>query len=263
MIKNLLFVFSCIVSYPLFAQDTFQLAPPLLQYQSVFFTGKTILKIKFAQEGTAVHYNLNGIEPTVKDPVYKKPLSITNNFITVKAKAFGNNFHPSETVSVTFIKDGKQIKSIEQTTPNVKYPGSGTSTLIDNKGGNTQTGSNTWMGYNCDTVTITLNLAKQERVNNVLLDFLQNEGGWIFLPEQIVVYWYDKKSKRFYPFGKEIIFMDAATTGANCNYRIINPKEKINTDKILIRLYPVKNMPAWHSNKGEHAWMFIDEIKVY
>jgi hypothetical protein len=263
MMKYILFVFLYGIAYPLFAQDTFQLAPPLLKYSSVFFTGKTNIEIKFAQSGTVVHYTINGNEPTSKDLIYKKPISITNNFTTVKAKTFGKNFHPSETVAVTFIKDGKRIKSVEQTMPNVKYPGRGTVTLIDNKGGNTQTNSNTWMGYNCDTVNITLNLRKKETVNNVLLDLLQNEDGWIFLPEQILLYWYDEKSKGFYPFGKEVLFMEEATPGAHCNYRIINSRQDIKTSKILIQLSVVKHIPSWHSNKGEHAWVFIDEIKVY
>jgi hypothetical protein len=263
MIKNILFVFLCSISSPLFAQDTFQLAPPLLKYGSIFFADKTDLAIKFAQRGTAVHYTINGNEPSARDTKYKKPISITDNFTTVKAKAFGNNFHPSATVAVTFIKDGKPIRSVEQTTANEKYPGSGAATLIDNKGGNVQTSSNTWMGYNCDTVNITVNLQKKETVNSVLLDLLQNEDGWIFLPEQILLYWYDKKSNSFFPFGKEVLFMEEPTPGANCNYRIINSKQNIKTSKILIRLCLVRNMPAWHTNKGEHAWMFIDEIKVY
>jgi len=251
------------ISNSLFAQDSFQLASPLLKYNSIFFKGKTRLEIKFEQAGASVHYTLNGNEPTVKDLLYKKPIDITNNFTTVKAKAAGNNFRSSGTAGVTFIKDGKQIRSVEQTTPNAKYPGSGATTLIDNRGGNTQTNSDTWMGYNCDTVTITLNLAKKETVNEVLLNFLQNEEGWIFLPEHILLYWYDERSNSFYPFGKEVLFMEEATPGANCNYRIINSRQTIKTSKILITLCPVKKMPAWHASKGEHAWMFIDEIKVY
>jgi hypothetical protein len=28
-------------------------------------------------------------------------------------------------------------------------------------------------------------------------------------------------------------------------------------------LLPLKIIPAWHPAKGNHAWLFIDEIKVY
>jgi len=263
MMKYLLFVFLCSISLPLFAQDSFQLAPPLLKYNSVFFIGKTNLEIKFAQTGTAVHYTLNGKEPTIKDLVYKRPISVTNNFTSVKAKTFGKAFKPSESVAVTFIKDGKKIRTVEQTAPNPKYPGSGANTLIDNKGGDAQTNSNTWLGYNCDTVSITLNLEKEETVNNVLLNFLQNEGGWIFLPEKINVSWFDKTTNSLQYFGSEAINDDKETPGSQCNFHIIQPGTKLQTNKIIVQLVVKKKMPAWHSNKGEHAWMFIDEIKVY
>lgn len=250
-------------SYALFAQDTFQLAPPLLKYGSVFFSNKMLVEIKFAQSGTAVHYNLNNQEPTVQDPVYTKPVVIKNNFKTLRAKVFGNKFYSSETVAVTFIKEGKTIQSIEQTAPNTKYLGTGVNTLTDNKGGLEQLSSNTWMGYNCDTVTVTLKLGKQQTVSKVLLNLLQSESAWVFLPDEIIVKWYDKKLNTFQPFGKEKIFSDWETSGSHCNYRIIETTNKLKTDKILIQIIVKKNIPEWHPSKGEHGWMFIDEIKVY
>jgi Fn3 associated len=251
------------ISNAIIAQDTFQLAPPLLKYGSVFFRDKAIVEISFAQSETEVHYTLNNLEPTINDRVYKNPIIIKNNFATLKAKAIGNNFHPSETVTATFIKEGKAIQSIQQTTPNSKYPGSGANTLTDNKGGIEQLSSNTWMGYNCDTVTVTMKLGKQQTVNKVLLNFLQSESGWVFLPNDIIINWFDKKTNSYQFFGEEKILSDKETSGSHCNYRIIGIKNKIQTDKILISIIVSKNIPAWHSAKGEHGWMFIDEIKVY
>ena len=163
--KNYCLLFLLIISYPLFAQDTFQLAQPLVKYSSVFFSDRAVIEMKFAQSETEIHYTLNKQEPTINDPVYKKSVIVKNNFTTVKAKAFGNNFHPSETITTTFIKKGKAIQSIQQTTPNTKYKGNGANTLIDNKGGIAQLNRNTWMGYNCDTVAVTMNLQKEQILN--------------------------------------------------------------------------------------------------
>ena len=261
--KSIIVLFLLYIPYPLFAQDTFQLAPPLLKYSSVFFADKTTVEIKFAQRGTVVHYILNNREPAGQDPVYTKPITIKNNFTTLKAKAFGNNFRPSETVAVTFIKEGKSIQSIKQTPPGTKYPGTGTNTLIDNKGGIEQLSSNTWMGYNCDTVAVTMDMGKLQKVNKVLLNFLQSENGWVFLPDEIIIYWFDNKSNSFRMFGNEKLFTEKETSGSHCNYRIITAKNKIRTNKILINILVKKIIPPWHPAKGEHAWMFIDEIKVY
>lgn len=257
---SLIFLFH---SYSLFAQEPFQLALPLIKYGSVFFTDKVKIEIKFAQHGTSVYYTLNNREPTERDAVYTVPISVTKNLTTLKAKAVGNNFLPSATVAATFIREGKQVRSVQYTMPDTKYPGTGSNTLIDNKGGMLPLSSTTWMGYRCDTVSITIDMEKQASVKEVLLNFLQNENSWVFLPEQIIVYWFDAKTKNFQAFGNELISSNKETPGAHCNYRMIAAKNKIRTNKILINIVVQKAIPSWHTAKGEHAWMFIDEIRVY
>jgi len=245
------------------AQNSFQLAPPLFKYSSMFFSNEAEVEIKFAQPGTTVHYTLNNNEPTEKDPVYAKALVLKNNFTTLKAKAFGTNFLPSETVEVTFIKDGKKIKTIASTQADLKYPGNGGQSLTDNKGGIDQQNSNTWLGYNCDTVTVNIELERPQPVKQVLLNFLQNEGSWIFLPEQILIYGFDKKTGSFLPLGKEVIAGDKETSGSRCVYQMISAKESTTTNKLLINILVKKAIPEWHPAKGRHAWMFVDEIKIY
>ena len=251
--------------YPvsLFAQELYQLSPPLLKYASVFFTDTARIEIKFAQRGTTIHYTLDKREPTERGAVYTVPINVTKNLTTLKAKVFGNNFLPSATVTATFIREGKRVKSVQYTLPDKKYPGTGSNTLIDHKGGLLPLSSATWMGYQCDTVSITMDMGKQESVKEVLLNFLQSESSWIFLPEQIIVYWFDVKTKSFQPFGKELLSSEKETPGAHCNYRMITAKNEVRTYKLLINILVQKTIPQWHAAKGEQAWMFVDEIKVY
>lgn len=261
--KNIILLFLLNLSYSLFAQPTFQLAPPLLKYNSIFFINTITVEIKFAQSGTLVHYLLDQREPTRQDPVYTKPITIKNNFTTLKAKAFGNNFLPSESVAVTFIKEGKSIKFVNQTSPNNKYPGAGANTLIDNKGGIKLLSSKTWMGYNCDTVVVTMDMAKMQTVKKVLFNFLQSENDWIFLPDEVIIYWLDNKTGNFRIFRHEKLFTIKETPGTQCNYQLITSKNRIRTNKILINILVKKIIPSWHASAGKHGWMFIDEIKVY
>ena len=202
-------------------------------------------------------------EPTEKDAVYTVPINVSKNLVTLKTKASGIGFLPSETVATTFIKEGKRVQSVQYTLPDAKYPGSGSNALIDNKGGMLPLSSTTWMGYKCDTVTITMDMGKQASVKEVLLNFLQSESSWIFLPEQIIIYWYDEKTNKFQNFGKELISSDKETPGTRCNYQMITAKNEVRTNKILINILVTKTIPQWHAAKGEHAWMFIDEIKIY
>jgi hypothetical protein len=258
----LLLLFACWIQ-PVFSQELFQLAPPLLKYSSVFFENSTSVQIRFAQEGTRVHYTLNGQEPTKEDQVYKGPVTITQNLTTLKAKSFGAAFLPSETATVTFIKDGKRVKSLTYTAPHTSYPGKGEQSLTDNLGGEAQTSSNNWMGYQCDTVSIRVDLGRKQKVNSVLLHFLQSESAWIFLPELIRVYVDNPKTPGFQLLGTEQLSVEKETTGSQCRYSMIKASRKMKTQHVYITLLVRKEMPAWHAAHGQHAWMFIDELKIY
>jgi hypothetical protein len=59
--RSITLVFLLGMSHIIFAQDTFQLAPPLVKYNSVFFADKTMVEIKFAQSATAVHYKSKSV----------------------------------------------------------------------------------------------------------------------------------------------------------------------------------------------------------
>jgi len=244
-----------------FSQPIFQLAPPLLNYESGFFSGSTSFEIIFNQPGAKVHYTLNGQEPTGKDPVYSGVVSITKR-TTVKAKAFGENFLPSETVNATFIKNGKAIRDIKYSKPNESYVNSKADILNDNVGGITNYRSGGWIGYDNDTVTITIDLAKKETIKKVLINLLQDENSWIFLPEQILVYNYNDTKKTFVQTAKKE-FQHTSRGPKQCKLLEILPAQNIKTDKLKLVLLPLKNIPGWHNGKGNHGWLFIDEIKVY
>ncbi len=260
MKKIMVLIFIFTVHY-CFAQQQFQLATPMIKYRSVFFTDTTSFTINFNQPGATVHYTLNGEEPTENDLLYKTPVRITKRTI-VKAKAFSNNFSVSETVAAEFIKDGKKIKQVSFTKPNEVYATTNAAILNDNIGGNMNYKGGTWLGYNNDTVEINIELKKKENINSVLVNILQDENSWLFLPEQVLVYYYNDKQKAFLPAGKQFFFSESPGTKKSTAKEIIFSK-KIKTNTLKLILLPLKKIPYWHPGKGNHAWLFIDEIKVY
>ncbi len=245
------------------AQDTFQLAPPILKYPSVFFTNEAKIEMVFAEPNTEIHFTTNNQDPTEKDAIYKTPLSITESFTTVKARVFSKIYKPSDVVQATFIKDGVPIKSIDCTTPNPKYAGSGATTLMDNKGGSTNISNKTWLGFQTDTVEIVLNFDKKRTVKKVLIDLLQDYGSWIFLPEKIEAYSFDSKTKTYQLIGNQAFNQEKEVKGSFCTPSVIDIKKGVKTDKIKLQLYLVKQIPDWHAGKGNKSWIFIDEVKVY
>ena len=261
MIKKLLLPIFLFLMQNCFSQPSFQLAPPVLKYKSAFFSGSTSFEVIFNQPGAEIRYTLNGNEPTENDLLYAKPVPITKR-TQVKVKGFSKDLLPSETVNALFIEDGKEIRQLTYSKPNDYYAKGKADILNDNIGGLTNHRAGSWLGYDSDTVTIDISLKKKETINTVLINLLQDENAWIFLPEQIVIYYYNDKKNAFVEAGKET-FVHESPSPKECHFCEITPSKKIKTNKLKLVLMPLKKIPDWHPGKGNHGWLFIDEIKVY
>ena len=258
--KRLLTAFLVFIVYNSNSQE-FQLAPPMLKYNSVFFSNTDTFSVLFNQPGAEVHYTLNGNEPTETDLLYTAPVAISKRTI-VKVRALGKNYLPSETISTEFIKGKQAIKNIEYTKPDESYSYAKPDILNDNIGGMTNNRHNTWLGYDKDTVEVNIELKKKQRIDSVLVDLLRDENGWIFLPEKIELYYYDQKQNTYVSSASQNFSSDKFSP-KRCISQIIKPDKNIMTSKLKLVLFTVKKIPEWHSAKGSHGWLFIDEIIVY
>lgn len=241
----------------LFGQDSFQLAPPIIKYHTVFFKKENKADIIFAQQATAIHYTTNGKEPTINDGVYTIPIRIKKNFTTLKAKVFGTGFLASETAQVTFIKDGIAIKDITNIQPNEKYSGEGANTLIDNKGGSPSIQSKTWLGFREDSVVFTIVTAKKQEIKSIMFQLLQDYKSWIFFPDKVEVFGNMEK------LGELLIEKSEHSETQLIKPFLIPFAKKINTGIIQLKIYTCNKIPDWHPGKGTRGWLFIDEIKIY
>ena len=219
--------------------------------------------MKFAEPATKIFYTLNGKEPNEKTTVYEKPVVIKKSFITLKAKVFGKDYLPSETVQVTFIKDGLKITSVEQSKAHEKFPGNGASTLFDNAGGVADLHSENFFGYQQDSIEINVTLDRKQSIHSLLLDFLQDHGSWIFLPQKIQVLYFDSKKNAYQNFAEKMISSEKIVNRSSTVFEIIKADKKIVAGKLKIIIEPLQSIPGSHPGKGTPSWLFIDEIKVY
>ena len=260
---SIIFILMLLADFYCEAQSPVQLAPPLLKYHSVFFKKAADVEIKFAQQGTQIQYTLNNQLPTEQSEIYTKSIHINKSFTTVKAFVSGDGFLPSEIVTATFIKDGIKIKSVLQSPANKRLQGSGATALIDNEGGITDMNASIWLGYQEGDVEINMLLAKKQALSSVLINCLQNQGSWIFLPAQISVFYFDESKQSFELLGEQLNAPTEKISTASCQPIIITAAKKKKTKKIKIILKGIKNLPEWHAGKGQPGWLFIDEIKLY
>lgn len=245
------------------SQQVFQLAPPNIKFNSVFFKTRASVELSFAQAGTVIHYTTNNQQPDEDAPVYKQPLVISKNFTTIKARVFGKDFLPSETVQATFIKDGLPVKSVTYSLPHESYRGEGENTLMDNKGGMPSYLSKTWLGFRQDTVTIIISLNKKQAVSSVLFNLLQDYSSWVFFPSRVEAFSSVNANIPMIKQGEILFTADKNLDADVCRPFAINFKKKIITNVIKLQLYLLKQIPDWHPGKGQSSWIFIDEVKLY
>lgn len=257
------FLMSFLLCAQIEAQQRFQLAPPLLDYASVFFKNATTVKLKFAQSKTKIYYTTNGAEPTAQDKLFQKPIRIRKKITTVKAKTFGTHFLPSETAQATFIKEGLKIRSATALPPDENHTGTGSRTLFDGEGGIADMHSKAWLGYRQDSIQIIVMLEKKKGVRSVLLNFLQDEGSWIFLPQQILVFYYDDRHGVFKKFMEKTVPAKEWTGSSASMYQLLEATKGVRTNKLKIIMKTVNLIPEGHPGNGQQSWVFIDEIKVY
>jgi len=156
-----------------------------------------------------------------------------------------------------------KIKSIQQTGADEKFPGNGPRTLIDNEGGIADMHNKNFLGYQRDSVEINITLERKEKIDSLLLNFLQDHDSWIFLPQEIKVFYFNKKTKAFEFMGRKEITANTVAKGSSTVFEIVTSPGKIISDKLKLVLKPLQSMPGGHPGEGKRSWLFIDEIKIY
>jgi uncharacterized repeat protein (TIGR03806 family) len=81
------------------------LAPPSISPAGGSFAKTVTVTLREAEPGAAVHYTLDGSEPTTSDPVYTAPFSLTESTV-VRARAYKQGFTRSITAQQVFVPGG-------------------------------------------------------------------------------------------------------------------------------------------------------------
>lgn len=241
------------------AQGQWQLAAPILKTHSNFFQYQAQLNMYFRHPDAVIRYTLNGSEPTEKSKAYKKPV-IINKEQTIKAKVFAACFLPSETVTIHFYKRGYVMPPVKGTAPDPAYPGTGLSGLTDMMAGVTDLHFKTWLGYHTDTITYFLELNKKEKLQHLMLDYLQQRGSWVYLPQSVTVAVWNETSGRFETAIQET--RQTVSTDEGIVTSIMNFPANTKGNRIRIQIVPLHKIPVGLPGENEKGWLFIDEINL-
>lgn len=244
--------------------DTTRLAmrAPKLLFGRTFFADTMHIALDFpAFKGVSLYYTLDeAASPTTQSDRYREPI-VLNQTAHLRTFAAKEGWLNSPVTDMLFVKKRYTPKEAKlEKLPSPKYPAKGAPSLIDGKIAGEQ-GADTWLGYEGEHLTTTLDLGKPETLSRVFVHCLENNVSWIFTPAAIEVQT-STDGKIFRPQASRSFPVNSAmgepkTYLLSCDF----PK---TVEARYVRVF-VKNLlknPVWHPGKGQKCWIFVDEVMV-
>ena len=209
-----------------------------------------------------LYYTLDGTEPTTKSTLYKKPFMVGKS-CELSVKAFVKDKMPSCSVHRLFVRH--YIKNTTFVNPPEKqYSKDADIALMDGKKG--VIGDyywENWLGFNGNDMEATIELTDAIDFKLVKVGVAHSPGSWVMWPK-VVLMAFSSDGQRYTDwtpaFLPEISLPDEKVPA-----RRFEAVAKVNAKAVrFIRLKIVNQgvLPLWHSNKGEKAWLMVDEILV-
>ncbi|MFT3705905.1 MAG: chitobiase/beta-hexosaminidase C-terminal domain-containing protein [Agriterribacter sp.] len=240
--------------------DIVALSPPMIKSPGSIFDKDVQVELRHPFKGVEIRYTLDGTEPdSVTGTIYTAPIPVTKN-TTINAKAFKKGWYGSGDAKASFIKRSIIPDSAIAITPSdMRYRATNAEALYDGLLGDYNNNSNgDWYGYNKNDAAYYLLFKKEVTVSNVLVNMMQNLGGYIFPATKIDV-WGGKDSLHMSLLGSvkppippkgdptKLVQQDVQFAPA-----------QVQCLKIVAQ--PIRSLPQWHDGKGKEGWVFISEV---
>ena len=137
-----------------------------------------------------------------------------------------------------------------------KYHADYKNALVDGILGSTEFKDGNWQGFEGEDLDVTVSLKEVKEIKQVRINFLENEASWIFLPENVKVF-YSVDGVEFNEFKKSPDYLD---TGGIIVYTF--KMEGVRAKYYRIVAENIGNCPPGHPGEGGKAWLFVDEVVI-
>ncbi|MCK9617423.1 MAG: glycoside hydrolase family 20 protein [Lentimicrobiaceae bacterium] len=219
--------------------------------------GKAPLTVTLAGEpGIEIRYNTDGSELTGKTILYSSPISISKTCL-LQAGNFSGGKLCSPVLSQQFYVNPATGKNVTLTyPPHENYNVGGAATLTDGILGRIPWYGGEWLGFNGKNCEAILDLEKTTKISKVIVDVLNAESSWIYLPKSIEVF-ISPDGVNFTSVKKisekEIVEMQR---------KMILETDGLQTRYLKIVVENNGKIPDGKPGAGYDAWLFVDEILV-
>ena len=181
-----------------------------------------------------------------------KGTSSGQELLTVKVKSVNSDVE----ANYKFVITDDLSANIELVTPaHPKYDNNGGLNLVDGIIGRKPWKGSEWLGFNTNRVELIVDLEYKKKVKGVRIGLLEDNGSWIYLPEQIQVL--KSKDKLAWKQVANSKIKDCENVSSMKQLRF---KGKTRYLKVVISTMDV--IPEGQDGGGHTPWTFIDEIEI-
>jgi len=224
--------------------------------------GRRYVSLRTAFEDQAIHFSIDGSEPTLRSPRYTAPIEIYRPSLLCARVFVDRQAYP---MAERFLLVHKGLGCLFRLNSrysqyNPAYAAGGELGLLDGLRGSENFADGRWQGYQGQDLDIIIDLRRLTSVKSVTVGFLQNSLSWILMPERLQI-WTSKDSTNFTlarevvntvgPREEGVVVRDLSAAFTNLSTRFIR----------IVARNPGK-LPSWHQSAGSESYIFADEIVV-
>ena len=142
-----------------------------------------------------------------------------------------------------------------------EYSAGGDDALIDGVRGATDFRTGAWQGYWGVDLVATIDRSAEKSLANVSINFLRDQGSWIFYPKEVQLY--VAGNDKNFRLLETIPIAAGQKIDAPEVLRTKNTKTATSVRYLKVVAKTFGPLPAWHLGYPEgNAWIFVDEIEI-
>ncbi|MDQ2656959.1 MAG: peptidylprolyl isomerase [Bacteroidota bacterium] len=240
--------------------EMLKLNPPMLKNKSPLLATDENIVLRHNLPGTVMRYTLDGTEPdSLSSPIFENEL-VVGNYASLKTKAFKDGWLSSDVAEFIFLRKGHHPDTASLATePDPRYPGEGTSTLLDEESGLPDFYRHpAWIAFRENDLVLDFAFGdKVPTVRNITLSFAHNPWASCMPPGEMQLWGGDDATKL------------KLIASVNSEERPKPPKPRIEGCNLAVppSSYKYYKLVAKPQRKpGERGkptlWLMVDEVLI-
>ena len=237
-------------------KDHLILPSPYIEKGDITFRDSTKIVLNTSEKDAKIFFAINDED----FKLYQIPFTISED---TKVKLYSEKGGLKSPVLTTpFYKIDPNLSITLESEFANQYSAGGNDALIDGirSTKNYRTGS--WQGYHNTDLIATVDLGKQKPISTISINFLQDQGAWIFYPTEVqCLVSTDNKNFKALPTQK----IDASKQNSALKIKTVEFEiSTTNYKYVKIIAKKMGQLPEWHLGypMDGRSWIFADEITI-